>query len=103
MDILYIVIPAYNEAANIKMVIEEWYPIVEKYNGNGNSRLLVIDDGSKDETKMCRIKTAFTGCYESQWRAWCNRTPWIPYGIGAGGGLYFPNGFGWTDSAAGVS
>lgn len=50
MDILYIVIPAYNEEANIKNVIDDWYPIVEKYNGGGKSRLLIIDDGSKDNT-----------------------------------------------------
>lgn len=49
-DILYIVIPAYNEEENIKNIIEEWYPVVEKYNGDGNSRLLIIDDGSKDNT-----------------------------------------------------
>lgn len=48
MDKLYIVIPAYNEEANIQNVIEEWYQIVEKA-GNG-SRLVVIDDGSKDGT-----------------------------------------------------
>ena len=50
MEKLFIVIPVYNEEANIKAVIEEWYPIVEKHNGNGNSRLVVIDDGSKDNT-----------------------------------------------------
>ena len=50
MDKLYIVIPAYNEEANIKAVIENWYPIVENHNGNGESRLLIIDDGSKDNT-----------------------------------------------------
>lgn len=50
MDILYIVIPAYNEEANIRDVIEDWYPVVEKYNGEGKSRLLIIDDGSKDST-----------------------------------------------------
>lgn len=50
MDKLYIVIPAYNEEANIKQVIEDWYPIVEKYNGDGESRLVIIDDGSKDHT-----------------------------------------------------
>ena len=50
MDKLYIVIPAYNESANIETVIEEWYPIVEAHNGNGESRLLIIDDGSKDDT-----------------------------------------------------
>lgn len=50
MDVLYIVIPAYNEEANIKSTIEEWYPIVEQYNGNGYSRLVIVDDGSKDST-----------------------------------------------------
>lgn len=50
MDKLYIVIPAYNEEANIRQVIEEWYPIVEKYNGENKSRLVIIDDGSKDST-----------------------------------------------------
>ena len=59
MDKLYIVIPAYNEEENIQQVIEEWYPIVEKYNGDGKSRLLVIDDGSKDHTyeimKNCAV------------------------------------------------
>lgn len=50
MDKLYIVIPAYNEEENIEDVINDWYPIVEKYNGNGESRLVIIDDGSKDST-----------------------------------------------------
>lgn len=50
MDSLYIVIPAYNESANIREVIEEWYAVIEKHSGNGKSRLLVIDDGSKDDT-----------------------------------------------------
>jgi glycosyltransferase involved in cell wall biosynthesis len=48
MDKLYIVIPAYNEEENIKAVINDWYPIVDKI-GNG-SRLVIIDDGSKDMT-----------------------------------------------------
>lgn len=47
---LYIVIPAYNEQENIRNVIEEWYPIVEKYDMNQESRLVIIDDGSKDNT-----------------------------------------------------
>lgn len=50
MDTLYIVIPAYNEEKNIENVIGDWYPIVEKYHGNGQSRLVIIDDGSKDKT-----------------------------------------------------
>lgn len=48
MDKLYIVIPAYNEEENIEAVINDWYPIVEKI-GNG-SRLVIIDDGSQDNT-----------------------------------------------------
>ena len=48
MDRLYIVIPAYNEEENINAVIRDWYPIVEKI-GNG-SKLVIIDDGSKDRT-----------------------------------------------------
>ena len=33
MDILYIVIPAYNESETIESVINDWYPVVEKHNG----------------------------------------------------------------------
>lgn len=50
MDCLYIVIPAYNEEKNIRDVLEAWYPIIEKHNGAGKSRMVVIDDGSKDST-----------------------------------------------------
>lgn len=50
MDKLYIVIPAYNEEENIRQVVEDWYPIAEKYNADGESRLVIIDDGSKDGT-----------------------------------------------------
>lgn len=50
MEKLYLVIPVYNEQANIKNVIEQWYPIVDKHNANGESRLVLIDDGSKDDT-----------------------------------------------------
>ena len=48
MDKLYIVMPAYNEEANIKRTIEEWYPVIARI-GNG-SKLLIVDDGSKDST-----------------------------------------------------
>ena len=50
MDILYIVIPAYNESETIESVSNDWYPVVEKHNGGGRSRLVIIDDGSKDNT-----------------------------------------------------
>lgn len=50
MDILYIIIPAYNESANISKVIDDWYPIAKKHNADGKSRLVIIDDGSHDDT-----------------------------------------------------
>jgi glycosyltransferase involved in cell wall biosynthesis len=45
---LYIVMPAYNEEENIKSVVDAWYPIIEKI--GGDSRLVIINDGSKDHT-----------------------------------------------------
>lgn len=45
---LYIVMPAYNEEANIVSVVEEWYPILDF--GNEQSRLVIADGGSKDNT-----------------------------------------------------
>ena len=48
VDRLCIIIPAYNEAENIKFVIDAWYQIIEKYPGRG--RIVVIDDGSTDNT-----------------------------------------------------
>lgn len=48
MENLYIVIPAYNEQATIRKVIDEWYPIVERI--GSDSRLVVVDDGSTDHT-----------------------------------------------------
>lgn len=58
MDKLYIVIPAYNEEENIHKVIDEWYPIVEAHQADGESRILVIDDGSKDKTYsiLCEMR-----------------------------------------------
>lgn len=50
MDVLYIVMPAYNEEENIENTVKQWYPIVEKHNGDGKSRLVVFNDGSKDGT-----------------------------------------------------
>lgn len=47
-DSLYIVMPAYNEEENIEKVIEQWYPVVERT--GENSRLVIINDGSKDGT-----------------------------------------------------
>lgn len=56
MDKLFITIPAYNEAENIEQVIDDWYPIIEQHNAGGTSRLIIVDDGSTDETydKICK-------------------------------------------------
>lgn len=48
MDKLYIVIPAYNERETIESVIEQWHGVVADI--GGQSRLVVINDGSKDDT-----------------------------------------------------
>ncbi len=53
---MYIVIPAYNESETIKSVIEEWYPLTEKY-GEG-SRMAIVNDGSKDNTLEIALKLA---------------------------------------------
>lgn len=50
MENLYIIIPAYNESDNIEALIDDWYPVVENHNTDGGSRLVVINDGSKDNT-----------------------------------------------------
>lgn len=65
MEKLYIIIPAYNEGMNIEQCIDDWYPIVEKHNGDGESRLVIINDGSKDDTyeimqKLTKDKPLFT-------------------------------------------
>lgn len=58
MDKLYIVIPAYNEQDTIKQVIDDWYPIVEKL--QNDSRLVIINDGSKDNTYNIMLEYAKT-------------------------------------------
>lgn len=49
MDNLYIVMPSYNEAENISEVVEEWYPVVERVS-RGEGRLVIVNDGSRDDT-----------------------------------------------------
>lgn len=48
MNTLYIVMPAYNEEANIKAVVEQWYPVLQ--GKSEESRLVVADSGSVDST-----------------------------------------------------
>jgi glycosyltransferase involved in cell wall biosynthesis len=49
MDKLFLVIPAYNEQANITLVAREWHAVVSAV--NAESRLIIINDGSKDDTE----------------------------------------------------
>ena len=49
MDKLFLVIPAYNEQANITLVAREWHAVVSAV--NADSRLIIINDGSKDDTE----------------------------------------------------
>jgi glycosyltransferase involved in cell wall biosynthesis len=59
MDKLIIVMPAYNEEENIELVVKQWHPVVEQV--GGASRLIVIDDGSKDNThkKICSLQSDY--------------------------------------------
>ena len=56
MGTLYIVIPAYNEEENIDAVARQWHKIVDRV--GSESRLVIIDDGSKDSTynKLCSLQ-----------------------------------------------
>lgn len=49
-DVLYIVMPAYNEEENIRAVVEDWYTKLE--GKNSLSRLVIADSGSTDNTHM---------------------------------------------------
>lgn len=49
-DVLYMIIPAYNESANIAQLVDDWYPVIEAHDGGGKSRMVIIDDGSRDDT-----------------------------------------------------
>lgn len=56
MDCLYIVMPAYNEEANIRAVIADWYPAVDSR--SEDSRLVIVDDGSTDRTYEILLEEA---------------------------------------------
>lgn len=59
MDKLYIVMPAYNEEDNIEEVVKEWHDVVKKI--GIDSKLVIVDDGSKDSTykKLCKLKETY--------------------------------------------
>jgi glycosyltransferase involved in cell wall biosynthesis len=48
---IYIVMPAYNEEANIRSTISEWHGVCERLEREGHeARLVIANDGSKDRT-----------------------------------------------------
>lgn len=49
-NILYIVMPAYNEEAEIAAVVDNWYSKILRGGVNEESRLVVADSGSTDQT-----------------------------------------------------
>lgn len=59
---IFIVMPAYNEEANIESVIKQWHPIAESLvNGGCDAVLSIANDGSKDSTfeKMMNLKPKY--------------------------------------------
>lgn len=53
METLYVVMPAYNEAENIRTTVSEWIPVLD--HAGPDSRLLIINDGSTDNTwEICQ-------------------------------------------------
>lgn len=48
VDKLFIVMPAYNEELNIRVVVDQWYPVLSC--ASPESRLVIADKGSKDRT-----------------------------------------------------
>ena len=50
MESLYVVIPAYNESECIEDIVRQWAAVVDAHNADGASRLVVVNDGSKDDT-----------------------------------------------------
>lgn len=51
MDTLYMVMPAYNEEANIESVVKQWHPVCAKINAEGHvAKLVIANDGSRDNT-----------------------------------------------------
>ena len=61
MEKVYLVMPAYNEAKNIEETVRQWYPVVVKLSAEGEARLVIANDGSKDDTYaiMQRLKERY--------------------------------------------
>ena len=105
MDKLYIVVPAYNEEENIETVVGDWYPVVEKV--GGESRLVIIDDGSKDTTyqkmqELAKTRPMFLPVSKQNEGHGSDRALRLPVRIKRGGGLCVPDRFGRADTPWGI-
>lgn len=50
MSSIYLVMPAYNEEANIEKTVAQWHPVAERISKDMDCRLVIANDGSKDAT-----------------------------------------------------
>ena len=79
---LAVIIPVYNEEKAIKKVIFEWMEELEKY--NFFFKILIINDGSNDDTKkiLNKIKNKKISIFhKKKQRPWKARLIWIKYGL----------------------
>ena len=107
MDSLYIIIPAYNEEENILRVLEDWYPVVERHSGEGRSRLVVVDDGSRDGTRRILEEYAaehplLVPLTKKNGGHGAARALRLPLRPAPRGGLYLSDGQRRTDAAGGI-
>ena len=104
MDRLYIVIPAYNEEENIEQVIRDWHPVVERHSAEGTSRLVVIDDGSKDGTYkiLQEYQKKYPLLEAAQRRTWGDGSLWVSLCAGARGRLRVSDRLGRADTSGGI-
>lgn len=60
MEKIYIVMPAYNEAENIRQTVAQWYEVIDRINKEQQAEayLVIANDGSRDGTykEMCSMK-----------------------------------------------
>lgn len=63
MEKIFFVMPAYNEAENIEDTLRDWYPVIEQISNDSNveARLVIADDGSKDNTFQKMLELSSTG------------------------------------------
>lgn len=63
MEKIFFVMPAYNEAENIEATIKDWYPVIDQINKDDNveARLVIADDGSRDNTFQKMRELSATG------------------------------------------